>query len=57
MVVALADRRCWLYNIVSTLAQSYTNVINLQHKSAFLVNILSALAQHNDLDVLFLLAS
>ena len=55
MAVALADRRRWLYNIVSTLAQSYTNVINLQHKSAFLV--LSALAQHNDLDVLFLLAS
>ena len=29
-VVSLADRRHWLYNIVSTFAQRYTNVINLR---------------------------
>ena len=45
MVVSLADRCRWLYNIVSTLAQRWNTVVSLDDRRRWLYNIVSTLAQ------------
>ena len=44
MVVSLADRWRWLYNIVSTLAQRWNTVVLLADRRRWLYNIVSTLA-------------